>query len=74
MTEPTPLSAFAALSMPVLYMTGGRSPESAHAVARRLVPVLPNVTEVRFNDLGHMGPVTHTDNVNAVIIDFLKRL
>jgi len=74
MTEPTPLSDFAALTMPVLYMTGGRSPESAHAVARRLVPVLPNVTEVKFDDLGHMGPVTHADNVNAVIIDFLKRL
>ena len=73
-TEPTPLAAFAALNMPVLYMTGGRSPESAHAVARRLVPVLPNVTQVKFHDLGHMAPVTHADKVNAVIIDFLKRL
>ena len=74
MTEPTPLAAFAALTMPVLYMTGGRSPESAHAVARRLVPVLPRVTEMNFNDLGHMAPVTHPETVNAAIVDFLKKL
>ena len=74
MNEPTPLAAFSALTMPVLYMTGGQSPESAHAVARRLVPVLPRVTEMKFNDLGHMAPVTHADIVNAAIIDFLKKL
>ena len=37
-TEPTPLAAFAALDVPVLYMVGKRSPESAHAVARLLLP------------------------------------
>ena len=74
MTEPTPLSAFASLNMPVLYMTGGRSPESVHAVARRLVPILPNVTALNFNDLGHMAPVTHADTVNAAIVDFLRKL
>jgi pimeloyl-ACP methyl ester carboxylesterase len=72
MTEPTPLAAFAALDMPVLYMTGGRSPESAHAVARRLVPVLPNVTAHTFERLGHMAPVTHPDVVNAAIAAFIK--
>jgi pimeloyl-ACP methyl ester carboxylesterase len=74
MTEPTPLAAFAALTMPVLYMTGGRSPESAQAMARRLVPVLPCVTEMKFNDLGHMAPVTHPEIVNAAIVDYLKKL
>ena len=73
-TESTPLAAFAALTMPVLYMMGGRSPDSAHAVARRLVPVLPQVTELRFNDLGHMAPVTHAETINAVIADYLKKL
>ena len=71
MTEPTPLAAFAALDMPVLYMTGGRSLESAHAVARRLVPVLPRVTVQTFDGLGHMAPVTHADTVNAAIAAFL---
>ena len=71
-TEPTPLAAFARLAMPVLYLTGGRSPESAHAVARRLVPVLPRVTVQNFDKLGHMAPVTHPDVVNAAIAEFLK--
>lgn len=72
-TEPTPLSAFASLDMPVLYMTGGRSPESAQAVARVLLPVLRNVRVVRFEHLGHMGPVTHPGIVNAEIQDFLEQ-
>lgn len=33
-TEPTPLAAFAALDVPVLYMTGARSTAAAHGVAR----------------------------------------
>jgi pimeloyl-ACP methyl ester carboxylesterase len=73
-TQSTPLAAFAALTMPVLYMTGGRSPESAHAVARRLAPVLPRVTKLKFDALGHMAPVTHAEIVNAAIVDFLKKL
>lgn len=71
--EPTPLSAFASLAMPVLYMTGGHSPESAQAVARVLLPVLRDVRVVRFEHLGHMGPVTHAGVVNAEIQDFLER-
>ena len=74
MTEPAPLAEFATLTMPMLYMTGGRSPESAHAVARRLVPVLPRVTTMNFVGLGHMAPVTHADTVNAAIVDFLTGL
>jgi pimeloyl-ACP methyl ester carboxylesterase len=67
------LAAFAALTMPVLYMMGGRSPESAHAVARRLVPVLPRVTVQTFEDLGHMAPVTDANTINAAIVEFLKQ-
>ena len=70
-TEPTPLAAFSALDMPILYLMGGRSPESAHAVARRLLPVLPQVRAHEFADLGHMGPVTHPQVVNEAIIAFL---
>lgn len=70
-TEPTPLKRFAQLQMPVLYMLGSQSPQSAHAVARTLIPVLPNVRVVEFPGLGHMGPVTHPDVVNAEIDRFL---
>jgi len=72
--EPTPAAAFRALEMPVLYMLGKRSTVSAHGVAKRLIPALPNVEVVEFEKLGHMGPVTHPDEVNAAIERFLERV
>ncbi len=69
--EPTPAQSFAALDMPILYMLGGASPESAHSVARALIPVLPKVRVVEFPGLGHMAPVTHADVINAEIAKFL---
>jgi pimeloyl-ACP methyl ester carboxylesterase len=70
-TEPTPLEAFARLRMPTLYMLGGRSPTSARAVAKVLLPVLPNARVIQFPEVGHMGPVTHPEVVNAAIVRFL---
>ena len=72
--EPTPLAAFAALDVPVLYMTGGRSPASSLAVARLLTKTLPRVEVVEFGELGHMGPVTHPEVVNEAIARFLERV
>ncbi len=70
---PTPLSAFRALDMPVLYMVGSRSPASSRGVARLLVKTLPDVTSVECEGLGHMGPVTHPDVVNNAIAAFIAR-
>jgi pimeloyl-ACP methyl ester carboxylesterase len=72
--DATPLSAFAALDTPVLYLSGGRSPESARAVARVLVPALRKVRVVEFAQLGHMGPLTHPALVNAEIAGFLEEV
>jgi pimeloyl-ACP methyl ester carboxylesterase len=71
--EPTPLKAFRSLDVPVLYMVGKRSTASARGVARLLAAALPRVELVAFEHLGHMGPVTHPDPVNAVIKQFLER-
>lgn len=70
--EPTPRAAFAALDMPVLLMTGSRSPVSSLAVARLLAETLPRVEVVALEGLGHMGPVTHPERVNAAIARFLR--
>jgi pimeloyl-ACP methyl ester carboxylesterase len=70
-TEPTPLAALAALRVPVLIMTGDQSTAAAHGVARRLLSALPAARQHRFADLGHMGPVTHPAQVNAVLARFL---
>ena len=71
--ESTPLQAFAQLQMPVLYMTGRRSPASSLAVARLLLAALPQVEAIEFEALGHMGPVTHPDIVNEAIEGFLEK-
>ncbi len=73
-TEPTPLSEFGKLQMPVLYITGGQSTQSAHGVARLLVKALPNVTHLVLPELGHMGPITDPDVVNQAIEGFLLSL
>lgn len=71
--EPTPLRAFSALHVPVLYMMGSESPESSRGVGRLLTRVLPQVEVVEFPGLGHMGPITHPQIVNAAIVRFLER-
>jgi len=71
--EPTPLQAFAQLDVPVLYMIGKDSPASSRGVARILTRVLRRVEVVEFDGLGHMGPVTHPEIVNAAISGFLER-
>jgi pimeloyl-ACP methyl ester carboxylesterase len=72
-TEPTPLVAFSSLNIPVLYMVGKRSTPAAQGVARLLANALPRVEVVQFEELGHMGPITHRDPVNEVIVRFLER-
>lgn len=72
-SEPTALDAFRQLNVPVLYMVGKKSQFSAHAVAKRLVAVLPNVELLEFQQMGHMGPVTHPDAVNEAISVFLRK-
>ena len=71
--EPTPLRAFSALHVPVLYMMGSESPASSRGVGRLLTRVLPQVEVVEFPGLGHMGPITHPQIVNAAIVRFLER-
>jgi pimeloyl-ACP methyl ester carboxylesterase len=71
-TEATPLAAFQAFDIPVLYMVGKRSPVSSRAVAQVLTDTLPRVEVVEFEGLGHMGPVTDPQPVNAVIARFLE--
>lgn len=75
MTEPATLQDFSTrVTMPVLYMTGNGSPHSSLAVADLLVPALARAMPVRFPGLGHMGPVTHPEVVNAAIEEFLLSL
>ena len=73
LTEPAPLTAFRSLEIPVLYMVGKRSTASARGVARLLLSALPRVELLEFEELGHMGPVTHPEPVNEAIARFIER-
>lgn len=72
MNEPTPLSDFARLEVPVLYLVGRRSPASSRGVFELLRGVLPRIEIVEFERLGHMGPVTDPDRVNPAIEEHLR--
>jgi pimeloyl-ACP methyl ester carboxylesterase len=71
MNEPATLEEIPGIRVPVLYMVGGRSPESSRSVAERLVAVLPGVRRVEFAELGHMGPVTNPTVVSEAIASSL---
>jgi len=70
--EPTPLSAFAAVTVPTLFLTGTNSKASALAVARLVAAVLPSVRIEEIEGVVHMAPVTHPDTVNLIIERFLE--
>jgi pimeloyl-ACP methyl ester carboxylesterase len=74
LSEPATLEDLRALAMPVLLMTGGRSPRSSLSVADLLVKALPQVERVELPSRGHMAPVTHPHEVNAEIERFLQRV
>jgi pimeloyl-ACP methyl ester carboxylesterase len=65
--EPVPLQAFAALDVITLCLVGSDSPDSSRAVSTLLAKTLPRASEVELERVGHMGPVTHPDQVNALI-------
>lgn len=70
--EPTPLAAWGELPCPCLLMTGERSRASALGVAALLRGVLPRLQTAEIPGAGHMAPVTHAAEVNAVIASFLR--
>jgi pimeloyl-ACP methyl ester carboxylesterase len=74
LSEPATLDDFRRLQVPVLLMTGAHSTPSAHAVVRLLGSALPRVTVLRFEELGHMGPVAHPGPVNAAIDAFHRAI
>jgi pimeloyl-ACP methyl ester carboxylesterase len=71
--EPARLSDFGALDVPTLCLVGSDSPASSRAVTRLLAKTLPHVTEVEIEGVGHMGPVTHPDRINALIEGYLEQ-
>lgn len=72
--EPTPLSEFAEVNVPTLFLTGSKSKVSALAIAKLVMAVLPRVRIEELEGVGHMAPVTHPETVNPLIERFLEAI
>ncbi|WP_246641806.1 alpha/beta fold hydrolase [Paraburkholderia edwinii] len=66
--ERTPANAYAALRVPALILRGQHAPAPTRAIAERLPMLLPAARLAVVEGAGHMGPVTHADEVNAAIV------
>ena len=70
----TPLDAYRHLDIPTLLLYGVRSPQSTRSIVDALSRTLPK-SEVRgFLGLGHMGPMTHADQIARLIGKFIEAL
>jgi pimeloyl-ACP methyl ester carboxylesterase len=67
----TPASAYRAVRFPVRLLTGEMSPLAARRVAQRLGESIPGASVVTIAGAGHMAPLTHSDLVNAQVLEAL---
>lgn len=67
---PLTLEHYRQLAMPVTVIAGTQSPLPARRVAEELCRTLPNC-RVEWVETGHMGPVSHPELVNPVIVESL---
>lgn len=63
--------ALAALPMPVQVVAGSRTTAAAAGVVAVLREILPGARHALVEGAGHMSPVTHAGDVNAVVEAFL---
>ena len=69
--EQTEASAYARLRLPVLIIRGEHAPAPTRLIAETLPTLLPNARLAVVASAGHMGPLTHTAEVNALIVRHL---
>ncbi len=69
----TPLETYRGLTVPTLYLYGLQSPESTRRIADWMWQHLSNVEVRGLLPLGHMGPVTHSKQMNKLISRFIRR-
>jgi pimeloyl-ACP methyl ester carboxylesterase len=65
--EPTPAAAYADLHVPVLILCGEQAPTPTRVIAQRLSALIPAARLAVLTGAGHMGPLTHPLEVNALI-------
>lgn len=65
-------ASYRGLKLPVLLLSGMRSPGTVRLIADRLAGLLPACRHAILPDLGHMAPVSHPDAVARVVLPFLR--
>jgi pimeloyl-ACP methyl ester carboxylesterase len=71
--EKTPLAAYAAIDVPTLIVCGTRSPAPSRAITRLLAETLPRARHRTIRDAGHMSPITHSAEVNALVVEHVLK-
>jgi len=69
--QPNALAGLASLQIPTLYLSGRESPASIKAISKLLERELPNAARQGSDTLSHIGPITHSEIVNASIERFI---
>lgn len=63
---------YARIVAPTLLLTGSASPAAGFRTASVLAKALPQAQLVTVEGAGHMGPLTHADQVNALIAGHIR--
>jgi pimeloyl-ACP methyl ester carboxylesterase len=71
--DTTDRARYATITAPTLVMGGARTPLTERRTLERLAEALPHARLKLFPDMGHMGPITHADVVNAAIAAHFAR-
>ncbi|HEX4891972.1 MAG TPA: alpha/beta hydrolase [Hyphomicrobiaceae bacterium] len=65
MSEPTPPEAYGRLGCPVLILRGEQAPRPTREITEILGHLLPAARQGVISGAGHMGPITHAEQVAA---------
>jgi pimeloyl-ACP methyl ester carboxylesterase len=67
LNEPTSLDDFRLMTLPTLLLHGTDSPSPTRRICELLARILPDAQLRTIGGAGHMAPVTHRDQVNALV-------
>jgi pimeloyl-ACP methyl ester carboxylesterase len=73
LNDPARLDELAPLDLPTLVIRGGTSPTPVRRIAWHLARTLPRVQLETIEHAGHMAPLTHAEEVHALIATHLGR-
>jgi len=72
-SEPLGTDDYATLPMPVCLIAGKASPPYSLGISEVVARTIPGI-EFHWVDGGHFSPVSHAEQVNPLIVDFIERV